>query len=83
MAEFAVNVDLHTRREANPETGWTALLEELRSALASGHCGIMLHHQRMNAAAADFLDVLLPLLTGSDAVQLAHFRHMTAGGWNP
>lgn len=60
-----VNVDLHTRNEGDPATSRKALLAELVEALESGHCGVMLHHQRMNGAAFVFLDALLTALDRS------------------
>lgn len=59
LPDIFVNVDLHTRTEPTPREGRAALLDELKEAITSGHCGIMLHHQRMNRHAVTFLDELL------------------------
>lgn len=59
LPDFPINVDLHTRNEATPAASRQALLEEMAEELATGHCGIMLHHQRMNDNAFAFLDGLL------------------------
>ncbi|MDJ0783017.1 MAG: polysaccharide deacetylase family protein [Desulfosarcinaceae bacterium] len=59
LPDFTVNVDLHTRKAPRPDADWARLLAELETALTAGWCGIMLHHQRMNPAAFDFLDILL------------------------
>ncbi|MBL3581379.1 DUF2334 domain-containing protein [Oleidesulfovibrio alaskensis] len=59
LTELPVNVDLHTRREAAPHEGWQALTREICAAVSTGWCGIMLHHNRMNGAAAAFLTTLL------------------------
>lgn len=76
LPDLYVNVDLHTRKERNPAEGWTHLLEELKQAIISGHCGIMLHHQRMNAAAFDFIELLLKILTQRKGIRLVHFKHL-------
>ena len=62
LPDVAVNADLHTRKDATPDEGWENLFAELEQAISGGFCGIMIHHQRMNNAAFDFLDLLLTLL---------------------
>jgi len=76
LLNFDVNVDLHTRKEKTPAAGWHNLLDELQQAIASGRCGIMIHHQRMNPAAFDFLDILLKTLKKRKTLQLVHFKHL-------
>jgi peptidoglycan/xylan/chitin deacetylase (PgdA/CDA1 family) len=71
LPELAVNLDLHTRREPSAEGAWRMLGEELQAAVAAGRCGIMIHHQRMNAAAAAFLDALLAALKAQGGFRLA------------
>ena len=80
FSDLCVNVDLHTRKERDPALGWKNLLNELRQAIASDHCGIMIHHQRMNAAAFDFLEVLLKAMVGHQDLQLLHFKHLNRLG---
>ena len=74
-----VNVDLHTRKEKTPAVGWKNLLNELQQAIASGRCGIMIHHQRMNQKAFDFLDILLEIVAGSKELYKLHFKHIIDG----
>ena len=62
LAQCDINVDLHTRKDADPEKSLEALLGELESGLAGGFCGIMVHHRLMNDAAFAFLDRLLRIL---------------------
>lgn len=62
LPDIPINVDLHTRNELTAAKGWSGLLAELRAGIASGRCGIMLHHDRMNKAAEDFLQQLLIIL---------------------
>ncbi len=59
LPDIQVNVDLHTRKEQSATIGFTNLLNELEQGVHSGHWGIMIHHQRMNSRAFDFLDILL------------------------
>ena len=76
LSEFLVNVDLHTRKEQDPVLGWRNLTNELQQALQSNCGGIMIHHQRMNEAAFDFLEMLLKILVRHKAIELIHFRDM-------
>jgi len=76
LTNFFVNVDLHTRKETNCVTGWSNLFEELRMAISSGCCGIMIHHQRMNDAAFLFLEILLRAIKARKRLRLAHFRDL-------
>jgi hypothetical protein len=76
LPSLDVNVDLHTRKEKTPAAGWENLFAELHSAIASGRCGVMIHHQRMNDAAFDFLEILLGALTRCRALKLVHFKDL-------
>lgn len=71
--DFQVNVDLHTRKEDNPDEGFQMLLSELEHSLTFGKCGIMIHHQRMNARALQLLDILLGCLHKKAGISLVHF----------
>ena len=59
LPDIPVNIDLHTRNELTAASGWNNLLAELTATIATGRCGIMLHHDRMNKPAEDFLHCLL------------------------
>lgn len=74
--DFSVNVDLHTRRETTPEAGWQSLLNELSAAISSGICGIMIHHQRMNDAAFEFLKILMEIMMQHPRILSMHFKNM-------
>jgi hypothetical protein len=76
LTNFYVNVDMHTRREANAVAGWSNLFEELRTAISSGCCGIMIHHRRMNDAAFIFLEILLQVIATRKKLQLVHFEDL-------
>lgn len=76
LPDLAVNVDLHTRKEGGWRQGWDKLLLELAEAACSGCLGIMLHHQRMNDTAFDFLSLLLPLLKERPGITCGTFREL-------
>jgi len=59
LPDIQVNIDLHTRKETNPKKCFDDLLTEITQGIANGTGGIMIHHQRMNQTAFDFLDLLL------------------------
>lgn len=77
LPDFQVNVDLHTRKDVNLNLDWKRLFTELSQAVASGLCGIMIHHQRMNDAAFVFLELLLNVLVHSKKIQLLHLKDLT------
>ncbi len=83
LPDFSVNVDLHTRKEADPKQGWESLLAELKTAVAGGFCGIMIHHQRMNPAACEFLENLLSILSRFNELRPVHLRDLAESGANP
>ena len=68
LPDIFMNVDLHTSKEESQERAWQHLRCELSDGLASGHCGIMLHHQRMNHHALLLLDCLLRLLAAAPQI---------------
>ena len=78
LPDFCVNVDLHTRKEQVPADGWHNLLQEFEQSIASGYCGVMIHHQLMNAAAFDFLELLLKALTKNPAIQILNFKDLAS-----
>jgi hypothetical protein len=81
LPDIAVNVDLHTRKETDPHSGWDHLFAEIRQAVSSGRCGIMLHHQRMNDAAFAFLEILLQNLLNRKRLQLLTLKDLREGGF--
>lgn len=78
LPDFAVSVDLHTRKESHPLLGWEYLFSELGSALSQSPCGIMVHHQRMNDAAFVFLEIFIQGLIKQRHLHLAHFMDLHA-----
>jgi hypothetical protein len=73
LPDFQVNVDLHTRKESDPRQSFAKLLAEIEEGFASGRCGIMIHHQRMNGHALELLDLFLEKIAGNQQVQPVHF----------
>ena len=76
LPDYYVNVDLHTRKEKRPAESWKNLFTELKQAFAVKYCGIMIHHRRMNAAAFDFLEILLKQLVETPELELVNFRDL-------
>lgn len=76
LPDYYVNVDLHTGKEKSPVAAWENLFGGLQQAIASNYCGLMIHHQRMNAAAFDFIEILLKKLVKSHKLQPVHFKDL-------
>ena len=76
LADLQINIDLHTRKEPDPEECFTNLLSELSDGIAAGRGGIMIHHQRMNPAAFDFLSLLLQAVTDTPSLHPALFQEL-------
>lgn len=76
LPDFSVNIDLHTRKEANPIEAWNHLFTELVQSISSGFCGIMLHHQRMNKSAFIFLELLLKALIKGKYIRLINLKDL-------
>jgi hypothetical protein len=76
LPDLSVNVDLHTRKESTAELALDNLLHELERGISSGFCGIMLHHQRMNKRAFDFLDLLLYQINIEKRLNPVHFQDL-------
>ena len=76
LPDLSVNVDLHTRQETTPEAEWQALWKELSVGIHSGTCGIMIHHQRMNETAFEFLKVFLDVMSQNSHILPIHFKDM-------
>lgn len=76
LPDIPVTVDLHTRKETDPDLGWDRLFSEIRTSLTAGRCGIMLHHQRMSDAAFIFLEFLLDEIVNWPSISLKTFNQM-------
>ena len=76
LREFSINVDLHTSRIADAQAGWHHLLRGLEGSIAQQMCGIMIHHQRMNGPAFDFLDMLLKAIGRRKRLRPVTFREL-------
>jgi peptidoglycan/xylan/chitin deacetylase (PgdA/CDA1 family) len=76
LADFCVNVDLHTRKDRNFASGWRNLLAEFQKGITAGLCGIMIHHNLMNTAAFEYLEILLKMITARKELHVVHFRDL-------
>ena len=77
LPDYQVNVDLHTRKETEPHLALENFLAEIEQGLASGLCGIMIHHQRMNRSALELLDILLGALQSNRKLLPVHFGELS------
>ncbi len=80
LPDIQVNVDLHTRKEADPALSMEKLLSELGAALSEGLCGIMIHHQLMNQRAFDFLGRLLSELSDNPRIEITSMAKLAEPG---
>lgn len=76
LPDLQVNIDLHTRKESDPERSLQNLLLELEQGISSGTGGIMIHHQRMNQASFVFLELLLNVIATSLSLHPVRFQEM-------
>jgi len=81
VTDYPLIVDLHTRKEKDCESWLQNFFKELRESLGNGFCGIMIHHQRMNNAAFDFLELLLSELKQRNFVRLVHVGTLLREGY--
>ncbi|THB77531.1 MAG: hypothetical protein D6B25_06590 [Desulfobulbaceae bacterium] len=73
LPDFAINIDLHTRREQSADLGFAALGQELMRGLEQNMLGFMIHHQRMNDHAFDLLARVLYQCQCNRLINPAHF----------
>lgn len=77
LLNLRIHLDLHTRKGKDPREDFRQLLDELAAALARKEpAGIMIHHQRMNPPAFEFLCELLALLTSRNEGGLPHISSL-------
>lgn len=77
IANFRVQLDLHTRKGKDPAVDFEQLLTELAYLMERREpSGIVIHHQRMNTFAFDFLHHLLHLLKRRENVELLGFQEI-------
>jgi hypothetical protein len=80
LPDYYVNVDLHTRKERDPDQARANLLEDFAKAFSTGYCGVMLHHQRMSPDAFTFLELLFSFVVHSKKIRLIHMAQMATPG---
>lgn len=81
LDDFFINLDLHTRKEADARTALRALCGELRQAVEEGFLSIMIHHQLMNETSFELLDFLLSTVSGSSRFRACRFSDLSGSGF--
>ena len=76
LPDLYINVDLHTRKEDDPDTSLHNLCDEFAHAIENMHVGIMLHHQRMDRPALLFLDGLLRIIAAQPRLKACDFNQL-------
>lgn len=76
LPDLQINIDLHTRKEADPRLCLHNLLQELEQGISNGIGGIMIHHQRMNQASFDFLELLLNCIKSTPHLHSVSFQDL-------
>ncbi len=76
LPDLQVNIDLHTRKEVEPQQAFKAILREIEQSVSSSTAGVMIHHQRMDAAAVAFLDSLLETVAANPSLQPVQFTDL-------
>jgi len=74
LADFPINVDLHTREEKNQSIDWGKLYLELKYTISHGYCGIMIHHQNMNDHSFKFLEIFLNIIKNKKNIKPVNLR---------
>ncbi len=77
LPDLQVSIDLHTRKETEPQQAFNALLREIEQSVSSSTAGVMIHHQRMDTAAVAFLDSLLEAVAENPSLQPVLFAELT------
>jgi hypothetical protein len=78
LADFFINVDPHTRKEADVDTALQALCKELHQAVEENYISIMIHHQLMNNKAFALLDLILSIISRSSRFRGVSFNDLGA-----
>lgn len=77
LANFRIQLDLHTRKAKDSAADYDKLLSELANLMERREpSGIVIHHHRMNTFAFDFLHELLHLLKRREDVELLGFQEI-------
>jgi len=76
LPDYQVNVDLHTIKEPDAGLGWEKLFNDLETSIADNYCGIMIHHQRMNKNAFDFIELLIQELILHKEIVMVNFSEI-------
>lgn len=76
LPDYYVNVDLHTRKEADPAAALDNLCGEIQRAVAERGIGFMIHHQLMDENHFRLLEMLLELAATNAKLEARNFAAM-------
>lgn len=76
LPDLQINIDLHTRKETDPETSLNNLLKEIEQGLSTGTGGVMIHHQLMNREAFQFLDLFFETVLSFPSIKPLLFEDL-------
>jgi hypothetical protein len=77
LKNLRIQLDLHTRKAKDGRADFLMLLDELSNLLTKKEpVGVMIHHQRMNLFAFEFLNELLHLLKHKVRVRFVSFADL-------
>ena len=76
LNDYFINVDLHTRKEADAAGALQLLCEELRLAIQDHYVSIMIHHQLMNERSFELLELLLSFISQSNKMKGCRFNEL-------
>jgi hypothetical protein len=76
LPDYHVNVDLHTRKEADPASALDNICGELRRAVNERYIGVMIHHQLMDENHFRLLEMLLQQTATHPGLQACSFAAM-------
>ncbi|MCK5070043.1 MAG: polysaccharide deacetylase family protein [Desulfocapsa sp.] len=76
LPDLQINIDLHTRKETDPETSLNNLLKEIEQGLATGTGGVMIHHQLMNREAFQFLNLFFETILSFPSIKPLLFEDL-------
>ncbi len=76
LPDYCINVDLHTRKEADPLSARDGLRGEWRQAVNQGRIGVMIHHQLMSEDDFNRLEWLLKTASLSPMLHACSFADL-------
>jgi hypothetical protein len=81
LPDLYINVDAHTRKEADSDAALQAMCLELSQAVEDRYISIMIHHQLMNDTAFELLELLLSIVSRSSTCTGCSFTDLKDSGF--